>query len=292
MNATTLVPVTRWVEPFAGMLAVALRLRGGERCEPPIAYMGGKRTFAGPILHGLGIRSGSGCRDLWVADSGPPGAFWQAMADNPDAVTLPLRDLATSREPATVDEARALYAEMADRPEPWAWLVAAGWAFRAGQANTGFKVTPKGGPALVSARLTSVATRCAKAAAAVRGARVWHDARDIPVEVVGRTVVLLDPPYAGTTGYVGGDFPRDEVHALALRWYEAGAEVIVTEREAVVPDWRSVRIERGRGTGGSAGLWERATLSPNIAWRGGEALSLFGDDTIAPRGSAMVGGAR
>jgi hypothetical protein len=284
--------VTRFVEPCAGMLAVALRLRGGEGCVPPIAYMGGKRSFAGPILAGLGLASGSGARDVWVADAGPPGLVWEAVAADPDAVAEGVLEVARRFAPSSVAESRALYDRL--RPhagiDPVAWLIVAGWSFRAGDAGSGFKLCPDSTIG-VSVRLETLAARAREAGRALAGLSVWRDARAIPVEVEGRTVVLLDPPYGGTTGY-SADLPRDAVRDLAVRWFEAGAEVVVCEREAVVPVWRSVRVDRGGGTGGSCGLWERLTLSPNVRWRTGETLSLFGSDDIAPRGSAMVGGAR
>jgi len=123
-------PITRWVEPCAGMLAVGLWLRG--RCDPPIAWLGGKRWARGPILDGLGVQAGSGCADLWIADAGPAGRFWRALATDPGAVLDRLRALP---EPATVEEARALYARL-DREDPAEGLVAAGWSFRAGPAGS------------------------------------------------------------------------------------------------------------------------------------------------------------
>jgi hypothetical protein len=46
------------------------------------------------------------------------------------------------------------------------------------------------------------------------------------------TWVFIDPPYVGTTGY-GHDLPRSEVVALARRWAEAGAGVMVSEAEPI-----------------------------------------------------------
>lgn len=293
-------PVTRWVEPCAGMLAVALRLRGGDSCVPPIAYMGGKRSFARPIMAGLGLRAGQGCRDLWVADAGPPGEFWSAIADAERADAMLARlDGWVERWPRTTTSERELYDALVandathDGTDPAAWLVAAGWSYRAGDTRSCWGASSQAdlGARKPLARLARLARLVRLAATSASGIRVWRDARAIPVKAEGRTIVLLDPPYDGTTGY-SADLPRDEVRALALRWYEAGAEVVITEREPVVPGWRSVRLDREGGQTPRT-LWERATLSPNVRWRIGEQPSLFGgDDLVAPRGSAMVGGAR
>jgi hypothetical protein len=63
------------------------------------------------------------------------------------------------------------------------------------------------------------------------------------------TWVFIDPPYQGTTGY-GHDLPRSEVVALARRWAEAGAGVMVTEAEAipelVAEGWHAVGFDHGR----------------------------------------------
>jgi hypothetical protein len=63
------------------------------------------------------------------------------------------------------------------------------------------------------------------------------------------TWAFIDPPYQGTTGY-GHDLPRSEVVALACRWAEAGAGVMVTEAEAipelVAEGWHAVEYDHGR----------------------------------------------
>ncbi|MCG8435210.1 MAG: hypothetical protein MJA83_14385, partial [Gammaproteobacteria bacterium] len=46
-------------------------------------------------------------------------------------------------------------------------------------------------------------------------------------------VVYIDPPYVGTTYYPNGGLDRAAVVELAIRWAEAGATVIVSERESL-----------------------------------------------------------
>jgi hypothetical protein len=46
------------------------------------------------------------------------------------------------------------------------------------------------------------------------------------------TVVYMDPPYVGTTGYAA-DLPRADVVALARRWAAAGALVAISEAEPI-----------------------------------------------------------
>ena len=63
------------------------------------------------------------------------------------------------------------------------------------------------------------------------------------------TVVYIDPPYVGTTGYTHA-LGRKQVIELALRWHEAGAMVAISEQEAI-PEllalgWRGVDITSRR----------------------------------------------
>lgn len=53
------------------------------------------------------------------------------------------------------------------------------------------------------------------------------DARDVKPR--GGCVVLLDPPYEGTTGYGPEDLTRDDVHGIVEAWTWAGSDVLLTE---------------------------------------------------------------
>lgn len=91
-----------------------------------------------------------------------------------------------------------------------------------------------------------------------------------PTGPAHNTVVYLDPPYAGTTGY-GADLDRAGVVALAVEWSEAGADVLVSEAaavsELVALGWSAEPV--ARGLGGDAYLLFRARhRSEWITWRG------------------------
>lgn len=69
-----------------------------------------------------------------------------------------------------------------------------------------------------------------------------------PVEVRGRVLVYLDPPYVESTRYPDGQMTRGEVVALARAWQERGAAVIVSEQHSLdLPGWRRDRLSTGRG---------------------------------------------
>jgi hypothetical protein len=70
---------------------------------------------------------------------------------------------------------------------------------------------------------------------------------------LGRTIVLLDPPYAGTLGYPSGDMTRSEAVALALAWAsQPNTVVFFCESEPVEElaclGWRTRLLTEDRGS--------------------------------------------
>jgi 16S rRNA G966 N2-methylase RsmD len=87
--------------------------------------------------------------------------------------------------------------------------------------------------------------RCAEWPPVVLG----QDAREVvPNADLSDCVVYVDPPYRGTTPYQN-DLTREEVVAMARRWSQAGAIVLVSEAEPVEglgSEWEAVEITAGR----------------------------------------------
>ena len=86
----------------------------------------------------------------------------------------------------------------------------------------------------------------ALAQTSVPPALIHPDARLVdPPALPPGTVVYLDPPYVGTTGYTH-DLGRAEVVCIALRWAAAGAVVAISEAEPiselVTEGWFAVEI--------------------------------------------------
>jgi hypothetical protein len=279
------VSVDTWIEPCAGMAAVAMRLYG---LDPIIPWMGGKRAYAPAIMAGLGLSVRTRPRRLVLADAGPAGAFWTALL-GPDGGQVVAEIEALAAGIASEPEARAFWHASAKRPEVVSgedaarWVLCAGLSFRAGDVTSGYIGTD----------------RVCRVAEAIRGSRgalhrvrgtVYRDARAIPVSVTDRTVVYLDPPYRGTKGYQA-DLSREVVVDLARRWHAAGATVLVSEREPVVPGWRAVRIQSAGGTA-TRDAWEYLTLSPGTDWQAAEPLDLWPGMDRAPRGASFAGGVR
>ena len=281
-----------WVEPCAGMAAVAMHVLG---CEPLIAWMGGKRGYAPIILDGLGIRAGSGCARLVLADAAPVGLVWEAFARGEgEAIVARLRDLHDESERIG---RRELWTRLRGEPAAMSgedaagWLVLAGWAFRAGQPSSGFAPDKPIGPLSVpvNASLNTFSARASALTIALRASAltVARDASALTVarDASARVAVFLDPPYVGTTGYDAA-LPREAVERIAREWADAGAEVLITERTPMdgLDGWRHVKIASSRN-----GASEWLCLSPSVHWQAGEAVDLWPGLGV-PGGSAMTGG--
>jgi len=95
-----------------------------------------------------------------------------------------------------------------------------------------------------------------------------------PHQGTAPTLVYLDPPYLGVTGYTGAELGRDQVVELAQAWARAGAVVVVSEATAVQQaGWHAAPI----GSVTQADLLFRARHRTEwVTWRGGLQLELFG----------------
>lgn len=168
------------------------------------------------------------------------------------------------------------------------YILTGTWAYRKGHAESGFN------PAAVSARPATATdhgsngrTVDLEAEVVERGTLdTWGPARVEPaavepLNIPGGTVVYVDPPYAGTTGY-GSDLPRAEVVRLARLWSEAGALVVISEAEPVeaLQDWHAVEItseRRGQKRTFSKQQREWLTMNREPAVRPMVQAQLFGD---------------
>lgn len=250
---------TTLVELCAGSAAVSLRWLH-PRAKPPIAYQGGKRAYADAILLAMGLRPGGGQRDgrVVLVEAGPWGEAWAHWAAGgiPDTVAR-LRAWAS-------EDPRALWTRLKDAPVPagraervavWAMIQRGSfggfpafvidgrwrWSQRAGRATPHTSVGPR--MEIDAVDVAEIARRVG-ALPSLSRAEVRHgDAR--AVEPVPGAIVVIDPPYVGTTGY-GCSLSRDEVIGLAQRWRSVGAAVAVCESEPLpIAGWHAHQIASG-----------------------------------------------
>lgn len=234
-----------WVEPYAGSLAVGLRLLG---CRKPlVGWMGGKSGYADAIMSILHVGAAD---EVWCADVGDWAQVWRALAR--PGVAREAADLIDSYEAdalSTGDSPRSYRRVWMALREDWRatgttvdavgvarWVaLVAGSAMQRGPA-AGTKLPdtaqhrphPRDGHP-VAHRWTSAPPRL-RAMPDPLPVRVWDCASAIPVR--RDAVVLLDPPYDGTRTYQHGTGQHTRADAVRERdrWRAAGATVAVCEQ--------------------------------------------------------------
>jgi hypothetical protein len=277
-----------FVELCAGLASVSLMLQGGKYARPPVSRLGNKHGYGLALLRIMGLRPGQGAaRYLWC---------------EPDAGCRALLHAYTDRE-VMQEAARIIRSWKDEEPRAlWERLRAEG-PIRVGEAREVARLGvlharsfggkgPANGYAPPEPRqdtdnpfrsrwkLEDPAPKMESAG--TLPATVTPDARAIePADLPPGTVVFVDPPYVGTTGY-GNDLPREDVVNMARRWAEAGARVYISEAEplpALVADgWHAVEITSqriGQKRTFSKQQREWVTCSVPPAWRPAEQAALF-----------------
>lgn len=252
------IPTRLFVELCAGTAALSLahfakgdplKSRKGayKQVKPPVSRMGSKAGYAEAILDVLGLEPGEG-REV--------GTHYIWCEPDPGCRLLleAYRDAALAKAAADIirgwagEDPRALWERLraegpprlpegqVDAGEVARQILTAGWAFRPGHPESGFR-DPYGG---FSGSGSTDTITVAGMVARVDGlpacpATILPDALDVdPPALPAGTVVYVDPPYVGTTPYAH-KLPRADVVALARRWAGAGATVCISEAEPI-PD--------------------------------------------------------
>jgi len=295
MKATTSDACPLFVELAAGLASVSLTLQGGAKARPPVSRMGNKRGYAAAILWACGLRQGQGARRyLWCEPDPGCSALLRAYG-----------------QPEVLREAAAIIRGWAkeDPRELWERLKAEG-PIRSGETGAlsrfavlqahkdrsgGFNaqhVGPPGDrrPADITLNATRMSTAPTFPAITVhpdaREVDPWHFAYCVTEAKHGDplppgSVVVIDPPYVGTTGY-GHDLPREAVVEMARTWKAAGALVCICEQEPLpalmAEGWHALDItstRKGQKRTFSKQQAEWLTMSEPPKWTPAEQLGLF-----------------
>jgi hypothetical protein len=281
--------VTTLVELCAGSAAVALRWLSST-AVPPVPYQGGKRAYADAILVALGLQPGGGARGgaVVLVEAGPWAEAWAEWC-TPAGQGHTIERL---REWSELDP-RRLWDRLVADPVPSgraervaAWAVLQWWSF-------GRKpITSRPGEDFSTWRTHGFdnvgAYRSEVAAAKRAGGEDYDIGRDqllpllverleaLPdlsrVEVIAGdaravapiagAVVLIDPPYDGTTCVYQHDLPRSDVVEIASRWRADGCVVAVCEAEPLSLDgWHAHELPRPVGRGRTFSKQQREVLT-------------------------------
>jgi len=241
------------VELCAGTAALSLRLeRAGAR--PPVSRMGAKTGYADCILALAGLEPGDMAGHY----------LWCEPDDGVRLLLHAYRDADLAQEAARIirswadEEPRALWERLRAEgparcppvdPREVARLTMLGqWSYRRGEPDSGFNNGVQSGEAW-NALAPETARRVHDAGGLP--ATIHDDATTAPIPdpLPEGTLVFIDPPYVGTTGYAH-DLDRPAVVRLAQQWAAAGARVMISEAvpiEALVAcGWHAVEVSAMR----------------------------------------------
>ena len=283
-----IVPASRstacplFVELCAGLASVSLVLQGGKNARPPVSRMGNKRGYAEAILWACGLRQGQGAhRFLWCEPDPGCSALLRAYG-RPEV----LREAAQIIRGWADEDPRELWERLkaegpirsneADEVARWGCVV--GWALH-GQYRGPGSVNQHGRGNITAEGIA----RRLDAAPTFPAMTVHRDAVKVaPPALPAGSVVFVDPPYVGTSGY-DHDLPRADVINLAQRWQAAGALVCISEQEPIAQliadGWHALDITRtrkGRKRTFSRQQAEWLTMSEPPKWRPAVQVGLFG----------------
>jgi site-specific DNA-adenine methylase len=258
----------RLVETCCGSAALSLHLLGARR--PLLPYQGGKWRFRHSLKTLLSSLAFEGCpTEITLFDPGPWGTVMGVILDPPrrcrviDQLTI-----------LTRLDARSVYDDLHGKGVPedeitftteYLFLQRLSFSGKAvgirdgNWSSPGFNTssayglpgTERFGPVKpMIPSLIRVLTGYGTSLGADVEIRSNRSGAGGPDAINERTLVYIDPPYRGTTAYPNGTLSRDDVVALALKWRDAGAAVMVSEAEAlpalVDAGWEKTQLYAGR----------------------------------------------
>lgn len=288
------------VELFGGTGALSWRLLRNGR--PLTGYAGAKGQLGAALQLHLEI---DGMPEVCVLnDAGPWGTVWEHLPDHlgEAADTVSAWWWATQAESPSRIDPEDLFQRLASAPcpeDPAAYVS----TFLALQAlnfrhkaigdvdgrwtNASYSKTfGLGRPAAdnfgaVPPQLHRLATKlcAAQNLDRIRGRRGCA----LEVEPIPGSLLYLDPPYAGTTGYGPHDLTRDQVLEIAGRWRDAGCRVAISEAEPI-PGWRAIRLGDQGASQGLSGAGTGRVEWLSLSWRHPQVQMPWADRPLADEG--------
>lgn len=256
----------RLIELCCGSAAVSMRAIG---FAPPLTYQGGKRRQSKQILEAIGIRSRP--KSIMLVDIGPFGRTWQAMADPS------IRQRVASIIDGFANDPRGNWDRVRRSPIPedlaeysaaYLTLQLLNYKSKAVHIKNGRWIThgfntttAYGRPAsarfgMVSPqlpRLSRWVTELGVKASGVELSAIHGDVLDVAGEIEAGSIVYIDPPYHGTTGY-GSGLDRVDLMRLIDTVASVVRIVAVSEAEPLPGAAYHIRlVSRRRGMAGNIG---------------------------------------
>ena len=294
----------RLYEPCAGSAALTLYLMGAS--EQLLPYQGNKWRLAPQIAQVLAMRGFADLGAACLADPGPWGAVWSVIGQGPaerQRLVVMIREFVQLDPRETYDRivqepcpeepvelaARFLFLQRlspagravgwTDAPRRWRTAGFNKSSAYGTRATRGFGGVRPMLPYLVECleRMDSLRWPARFSASSES---FEHPGRPPATWDPEQTVIFIDPPYLGTTGYLGDAvLSRDAVVRNARIWHKWGALVVISEAEPIAPlvdagwETRQLKVAEKTGHAGWSQYDEWLTLSPH---RGGGQQRLFG----------------
>lgn len=229
--------MTIFVEICAGSAAVSLHAVG---LTPFLGYCGSKKRYADAILH-YGRLTANEISEVHLNDPGLWGVVWSVLCAEQQ---LDVSKIITKN---STTESRVCYAKMKritssktcmpDAKTAAASLMVLAGTF-GGKEVGGFKGLHKNRPNVDGfiPNRTNLAARINQFH--LPSKIIWkassHNAPDLDIPTIRqsaleRIVVFIDPPYMGSESVYENKLSRKEVIELAYKWWQNGADVIVSE---------------------------------------------------------------
>lgn len=222
-----------WIELCCGSAAMTWHLLG-DKVVAPVSYTGSKAGYAAEIAATIGIGRPS---SVTLNDPGTWGKIWPPVIATPTRVSDHLLTLATdSRDPKALflDLSSMIDSEADPSIEAALRLCKVAGTF-GGKEIGGFKGKHKLRPnvdGFIPNRRT-IAERTlgfSKIDPTVQWKFFNQNAQTIePPLCTKGTYVYLDPPYVGSESVYANSFSREDVLTTAIKWADAGANVIISE---------------------------------------------------------------
>lgn len=238
------------VELCAGSAALTLHMLGSSHSIMP--YQGSKWAYRRRIAEVLAANGVRGISSATLVEMGEWARTWKVLRDHRPELLLQLEAMATTdpRElydalkgkPVPGDAVRravehlflqrvTLYGKAVDVTRDGRWM-------RQGFSRVhayGTEATERFGG--VRSQVAAMPERIGGlphlAWVDVLGVDAAHVSPDGFRHLGRRVVVFIDPPYAGTTGYAGGDLTRDQVVRIARIMADAGHTVVICEASPI-----------------------------------------------------------
>lgn len=243
-----------FIELCAGSAALSMAI---ENAPIVVSYAGSKKGYAKELLEIMNVEKMQ-VKNITIVEPGVWGAIHRAFSQHKGS------EIAMEIEKLAMEEPRSLFNRLIpsvimqsekDMVIKAAELLCRLASTYGGKEIGGFKGSHKHRPSVdgfIPSRM-SLASRCR----AITMMKKWEIISTSALNIneitsdCERTIVYIDPPYMSTSGQYMNHLSREDVITLARKWTALGADVYVSENEAIPQlleeGWESKQLKERYG---------------------------------------------